>query len=260
MAFWTGVTAATALTARWLGIAVEEYPRLRESGPAASCDPAAARDEQRLADSPLWRWVEARLAERALTPFRAQPGFRPLRILNLDFGPGGVAIALRRAAPLDAQVVAIDPVAGMGDLAAHRATRRNPRRQPQFLQAWSYRLPFAGKTFDLVVASGALHGWPNPEAALAEVRRVLRPDGRYLIADLRRDVSLPLWLGMRLIQTLFVPKDLRALGEPAASVRAAYAPHEAEWLAARAKLPDIQITPGRAWLLIERGAKKEPGR
>ena len=250
--FWTLLTATTALVSRWVSNAMEAYPRAREGGPAAACDPAAARDQQRLAGSRVWRVVEGWLADRALQPFRERPGFTPLRILNLDFGPGGVAIALRARAPLDAAVFATDPVTGMGDLARYRAVRRGPRRQPYFIQAWGSGLPFRDASFDLVVASGALHGWPNPAAALAETRRVLKPSGRYLIADLRRDIALTLWLGLRVIQVALVPKDLRALGEPSASLTAAYAPHEAEWFAARAKLPDIMVTRGPAWLMLER--------
>jgi len=250
--FWTLLTATTALVSRWISDAMEAYPRVRESGPAAACDPAAARDQQRLAGSRVWLLVERWLADRALQPYRERPGFTPLRILNLDFGPGGVAIALRARAPLDAAVFATDPVAGMGDLARHRAMRRSPRRKPHFIQAWGSVLPFRNASFDLVVASGALHGWPNPEATLAETRRVLKPSGGYLVADLRRDITLALWLVLRLVQVVFVPKDLRALGEPSASLTASYAPHEAEWFAARAKLPDITVTRGPAWLMLER--------
>jgi ubiquinone/menaquinone biosynthesis C-methylase UbiE len=39
------------------------------------------------------------------------------------------------------------------------------------------RLSFANNTFDAVVISNALHIMPHPEKALAEIRRVLRPDG-----------------------------------------------------------------------------------
>lgn len=250
-AIWTFITILTALTARWFGLVADAYPRLRESGPSAACEPAAARDEQRLAETLPWRLTERALATRALQPFRQRPSFERLRILNLDFGPGGVAAALRQIAPLDSTVVAIDPVTGMGPLARHRVSRR-ATRPVHFLQSWASGLPFRDATFDLVVASGALHGWPNPEAALAEARRVLKPEGRYYIADLRRNVSPLIWIAFRLVQALATPKDLRALGEPAASLRAAYAPHEAEWLAARAKLPDIQVTTGPAWIVIQR--------
>ena len=38
-------------------------------------------------------------------------------------------------------------------------------------------LPYAPKTFDAVVISNALHIMPEPEKALAEIRRVLKPGG-----------------------------------------------------------------------------------
>jgi SAM-dependent methyltransferase len=249
---WVLVTACTAFVSRWVSNAVEAYPRVRKGGPAAACDPAAARDEQRLADTRAWRLAERWLAERALAPARARPTFERLRVLDVDFGPGGVAIALRQGAPLDATVVATDPYAGMGDLAQPRAARPNPRRQPQWVQAWGHGLPFRDDSFDVVVAAGALHGWPNPEPALAEIHRVLKPHGHYVVADFRRDVRMWVWLALRAAQGLFVPANLRSIDEPGASVRAAYAPHEAEWLAARARLPDIRVTAGPLWLALER--------
>lgn len=38
-------------------------------------------------------------------------------------------------------------------------------------------LPYAPQTFDTVIISNALHIMPQPEKALAEIRRVLKPDG-----------------------------------------------------------------------------------
>ncbi|MGH2355010.1 MAG: class I SAM-dependent methyltransferase [Chloroflexota bacterium] len=255
---WTALTATTAFTSRWLRESVQSRPVWREPGPPAACDPAAARDQQRLADTPVWRWVEARLVERAVRPFRVRPSFRPLRILNLDHGPGGIACALTRQTPQDSTVVATDPLAGMADLARYRAQRRGVRPGLVFARAWSYGLPFRDGAFDLVVSAGGLHQWPNAEAVLAEVRRLLTTDGRYMIFDLRRNVSLSFWVAIRAIQGLLVPRDLRALDEPSASIRAGYAPHEAEWLAARAKLPDLQVTSGPAWIMIERGRATMP--
>jgi SAM-dependent methyltransferase len=251
----TAATAATALGARWLRGAVEARPRQRWPGPPAACEPAAARDEQRLADALVWRWVEARLARRAVEPFRVRPSLRPLRVLNLDHGPGGVASALALATPQDATIVAVDAVPGMAELARRRARRRGAGGNLHFVRAWPDRLPLADAAFDLVVSAGGLHQWPQVEAGLAEVRRVLRPEGHYLLADLRRDLRLPLWLVVRLVQATLVPRDLRTLHEPSASIAAAYAPPEAEWLAARARLPGLHLTRGPGWLMIERADK-----
>ena len=40
-----------------------------------------------------------------------------------------------------------------------------------------FRLPYAGESFDVVIVSNALHIVPQPEKALAEIRRVLKDDG-----------------------------------------------------------------------------------
>jgi ubiquinone/menaquinone biosynthesis C-methylase UbiE len=59
-------------------------------------------------------------------------------------------------------------------------------------------LPFADARFDTVVCVSALHVFPEPERALAEVRRVLRRPGRLLLVDWTRDAismrALGLWL------------------------------------------------------------------
>jgi ubiquinone/menaquinone biosynthesis C-methylase UbiE len=128
-----------------------------------------------------------------------------------------------------------------------------------YVRARPERLPFREEAFDLVVSAGGLHQWRDPVGALHEAGRTLVPGGgRYLIADVRRDVTLAVWLLLRLGQALFAPRALQALDEPSASYRAGYAPPEAEWLAARATLPDLNVVRGAAWLMIERGAVSPP--
>jgi len=42
------------------------------------------------------------------------------------------------------------------------------------------RLPFESASFDLVHAGAALHCWPNPSLAMAEISRVLKPGGVFI--------------------------------------------------------------------------------
>ena len=260
----TALSATTAYAARWLRDAVDARARGRVPGFPAASSPAAVRAQQRLADTRLWRLVERRLVGALLTPYRVRPGLRPLRILDVDHGPGGVAWSLAAEAPQDALVVATDARAGMAELLRERAARRGTRARLALVRAAPEHLPFADGAFDLTVSAGALHDWRDPEGALREVRRQLAaPEpgaggGRYLVADLRRDTGWPVWLLIRLAQTLGSPAALRALDEPSASYRSAYSPSEAEWLAARAKLPDLNVRNGAAWLMIEMRAALPP--
>ncbi|MBV9108646.1 MAG: class I SAM-dependent methyltransferase, partial [Gemmatimonadetes bacterium] len=48
-------------------------------------------------------------------------------------------------------------------------------------------LPFEAGVFDTIITASALHDWPEPEPAFAEMRRVLRPGGRLLLLDWSRD-------------------------------------------------------------------------
>jgi ubiquinone/menaquinone biosynthesis C-methylase UbiE len=47
-------------------------------------------------------------------------------------------------------------------------------------------LPFAGERFDKAYSVHSIYFWPQPEAALQEIRRVLKPNGICLITFLPR--------------------------------------------------------------------------
>jgi ubiquinone/menaquinone biosynthesis C-methylase UbiE len=60
-------------------------------------------------------------------------------------------------------------------------------------------LAFPDGSFDLVMSTLSMHHWADPSAGLAEIARVLRPGGRFLVWDLRpgavpfhRDIPDPL--------------------------------------------------------------------
>lgn len=61
------------------------------------------------------------------------------------------------------------------------------------LQADAERLPFANASFDIVYSNGVLHHTPDTVAAIAELRRVLKPGGRAVVM-LYCKSSLHYWL------------------------------------------------------------------
>lgn len=52
-----------------------------------------------------------------------------------------------------------------------------------FRQGVAERLPFGDTEFDLVFSTMTFHHWADQRQGVAEVARVLRPDGRWLLAD-----------------------------------------------------------------------------
>ncbi len=78
----------------------------------------------------------------------------------------------------------VDGVYGL-DQSAHQLAQaydKFGKRGPvQFHRGDAERLPFADSTFDIVWSSGSIEYWPDPVTALAECRRVVKPEGQVLI-------------------------------------------------------------------------------
>jgi len=110
----------------------------------------------------------------------------PQRILEIGSGTGGFAARLAAQQP-DAALVATDQSPRMVELTAARGVEARV--------ADATDLPFEDDSFDLVAAMWMLYHVPDLDLALAEVRRVLRPGGRFLavtngdehVAGLRRE-------------------------------------------------------------------------
>jgi ubiquinone/menaquinone biosynthesis C-methylase UbiE len=105
----------------------------------------------------------------------------PLRILEVGTGTGTLAIEAIRRWP-EARVDGIDPSGEMTAAARGEADRlldATDRGRFDVTTALADRLPFDDETFDAAVSSFVLQLVPDRYAALREVRRVLRPGGRF---------------------------------------------------------------------------------
>lgn len=91
-------------------------------------------------------------------------------VLEIATGPGLLAKHVAHAAK---QMVATDYAEGMIREAKKGAYPANLT----FEVADATALPYADDSFDAVLIANALHVMPDPEAALREIHRVLRPGG-----------------------------------------------------------------------------------
>ena len=99
-----------------------------------------------------------------------RPVVRHKTVLELAAGTGLIAKHIVNAA---AHIEATDASAEM----VAEAKRDNHSAKLHFSVQDMFRLPYANQSFDVVIVSNALHIVPQPEKALAEIRRVLKDDG-----------------------------------------------------------------------------------
>ena len=64
----------------------------------------------------------------------------------------------------------------------------------QFKIADSAALPYPNNSFSSVLCTCSFHHYGNPFQALSEMRRVMKKDGKLVIVDSARDISLAIWL------------------------------------------------------------------
>ena len=99
-----------------------------------------------------------------------RPVVKAKTVLELATGTGLIAKHIVNAA---AHIEATDASPEM----IAEAKRDNRSAKLHFSVQDMFRLPYANQSFNVVIVSNALHIVPQPDKALAEIRRVLRDDG-----------------------------------------------------------------------------------
>jgi ubiquinone/menaquinone biosynthesis C-methylase UbiE len=100
------------------------------------------------------------------------------RVLEIGIGSGLNFTSYGKQVQL---VIGIDPSPRLLAMARRRAAAAGIRAE--LVQASATAIPLADHTVDTVVMTWALCSIPDPMAALGEMRRVLKPDGRLLFVE-----------------------------------------------------------------------------
>jgi ubiquinone/menaquinone biosynthesis C-methylase UbiE len=101
------------------------------------------------------------------------------RALDIGCGPG-IAVELASSLLTRGRVVGIDPSDAMLD-EAH--TRAHGADNVVLERATAESVPCDDASIDVAWALNSLHHWRDRAAGLAEVRRVLRPGGRFVVVE-----------------------------------------------------------------------------
>ena len=158
------------------GASIDRMPTVPEN-PARSADPPTVNDYDVLAEA-----YTADNETSLINAYYARPAILALagdvagrRILDVGCGSGPLFAALRDRGAI---LAGFDSSAGM----IEQARRRLGDDAELQVADLGSPLPFADGTFDDVIAALVLHYLEDWGPALAELRRVLRPGGRLIVA------------------------------------------------------------------------------
>ena len=130
-------------------------------------------------------------------------------------------------------------------LAKRNAIEYNLLNRVEYYQGDAQRMPIEDRQFDAVFTNGSLHEWAQPERILNEIERVIKPGGRYMISDLRRDMIAPmrwfLWLTVH-------PQEMRP--GLITSINAAYTLAEIKKLLSGTRLQGWQARQNKLGIVI----------
>jgi ubiquinone/menaquinone biosynthesis C-methylase UbiE len=107
-------------------------------------------------------------------------GIAPTSILDIGCATGRLLRSAGRLWP-KARLLGVDPSEGMIEAA------RGLEKKATFMVGLAAALPLPDSSVDLVVSTLSFHHWDDPMGGLREIRRVLKPGGRFCLAD----VNLP---------------------------------------------------------------------
>jgi len=148
--------------------------------------------------------------ERALQLLELEPNSR---VLEVGFGHGRTLARALELAP-NGLVAGIEISADMVEAFRSRRRCSNDHVLIEVKQASSDRIPYPNAHFDRVYAVHTLYFWNNPLVHLGEIRRVMKADGRFVLAftpkeDARAVASFP----KTVYRFYFIEESMRLLSE-----------------------------------------------
>lgn len=124
---------------------------------------------------------------RAVAALELAPG---QHVLDVATGTGALALEILRGSPGVVRVTGCDLNQRM--LAVAKARLRSAPGQHELLCCDAAKLPFGEDTFDAATLAFAIDDMPDRDACIAEIKRVLRPGGRFVLLELSQPDAQPL--------------------------------------------------------------------
>ncbi len=146
-----------------------------------------------------WRWRTV----RAVPPRGAAP------ILDLCTGTGDLALAYRRAADKQTQVIGADFCVEMLEIGRKKGHAAGFNGELTFVEADAQQLPFPSDHFQIVSVSFGLRNVRDTDRGLQEMTRVCQPGGRVAVLEF----SMPGWQPFKAVYGWYFRHVLPRIGQ-----------------------------------------------
>ncbi len=138
------------------------------------------------------------------------------RCLDIATGTGDLAILLAQVEP-KIHVTGLDLSRDMLSVAEHKVSERGLASRVDLVEGNALALPFPDGSFDVITCGFGLRNFPDLQAALNEMHRVLRPGGRALSLEVSRPTNGLVFLGFKIFFYGIVPVLGRLAGRRGAA-------------------------------------------
>lgn len=127
----------------------------------------------------------------------------PETILDIATGTGDLAILLSKSNAN--KIVGLDLSAGMLEVGKEKVKALGLQNRIEMIQGDSENLPFQDNTFDAITVAFGVRNFETLEKGLAEILRVLKPNGIFVILETSVPTKFPFKQGYNFYMKTFMP-------------------------------------------------------
>lgn len=128
---------------------------------------------------------------------------KPFNILDIATGTGDLAILMTKTSAQ--KIIGLDISAGMLDVGRQKIDQQKLSSKIEMMQGDSEKIPFDNDTFDAITVAFGVRNFENLEKGLAEILRVLKPNGIFVILETSVPTKFPFKQGYRFYSRNILP-------------------------------------------------------
>jgi len=127
----------------------------------------------------------------------------PQQILDIATGTGDLALMMSQLNPT--KIVRLDISEGMLEVGKQKISKANLSDKIEMVVGDSENMPFDDNTFDAITVSFGVRNFANLDKGLTEIRRVLKPNGTFVILETSNPTKFPFKQGYKFYTSFILP-------------------------------------------------------